>query len=174
MDERELSFGIVPGRDSVQRLAIVKDRWGLSPVPRWLTTDKLAALGFDVSAPAVVESRTFYDHQRPRRAFVALEFDGPAWQDFVRDLHRRQATRARQLEEVRRGERDASAVTERADLSDAKREQSTSRLVPIDASIDPAALRRAYPDRRMYIVAPATIRILMDERRPRGTARWDD
>jgi hypothetical protein len=57
----------------------------------------------------------------------------------------------------------------RTDAIDPAISRRSPRLVPVDAGIDAAALRRVYADRRRYIIAPATIRIALttEENEPR-------
>jgi Domain of unknown function (DUF4824) len=143
MTERELPMRFGSDRDSGQQLLMRIDRSGY-PYQRWLTPAKLEALGFDVSAPATSDSARFYSRQLPRRAFVVLEYDGPSWHNVLNELNE---LRGRQNIEIEREERLAS------------------RLAPIDASTDAAALRQAYPDRRMHIIVPATIRIQIGDYR---------
>jgi hypothetical protein len=46
----------------------------------WLNREKLLNLGFDCAMdPTDSRAREFYERQVPRSAFVAVEYDGPAW-----------------------------------------------------------------------------------------------
>lgn len=84
----------------------------------WLTDVTLRELGFATGVPAgAPEAKTFYGRSLPRLAWVAFEFDGPAW----RQIEQRLAMRA-----------NSFAAT------------SASRLVPIDAAPEPEVLRRRY------------------------------
>lgn len=162
MTERELEMRFSSDRDSARQLQVRIDRSGY-PYQRWLTRSKLEALGFDVSAATTPDAVTFYARQLPRRSFVVLEYDGPAWQEHLRELRQRQAARAQQMEEVRRGERAEKAVNEFMVVDIEAEERLASRLMPIDASRDAGALRQAYPDRRRHIIVPATIRIQLGD-----------
>src|SRR5438067_11450665 len=54
--------------------------FGLERPPLWLDQKALQELGFDTSVAASDEKASeFYQRQRARRGFVALEYDGPAW-----------------------------------------------------------------------------------------------
>jgi hypothetical protein len=87
----------------------------------WLTEDKLRAIGFNLSIPAgAPEARRHYERMLPRIAWVALEYDGPAFQEIER----------------RRRLQTTDAVV-RAPVE-------TSRLVPIDAGPDREALMRRH------------------------------
>jgi len=99
----------------------------------WFDRAKLESLGFDC-ARWEKEARERYGRMVPRRAYVVLEYDGPAW--------------ARWLEA-----REAEA--EGTDGEDAR--VSASRLVPIDVGLDPGELRRLYPDRSRCLIVPAIV-----------------
>jgi hypothetical protein len=110
----------------------------------WLDQKALAGLGFDTSvAPSDEKADEFYQRQRARRAFVALEYDGPAWQ--------------RHLEHAEREDLD------RAELSHSNvpphLHESETHLVAIDAAPDAARLRNRHPDRNSVIIVPAVVRI---------------
>src|SRR5439155_25233349 len=50
----------------------------------WLNRARLAELGFDCHVdPSDRDAYTFYNRQRTRSAYVALEYDGPAWQSWI-------------------------------------------------------------------------------------------
>jgi hypothetical protein len=168
LTERELRLPMgTSDRDTARRLDMRYNSRG-RPALSWLTPDKLAALGFDVSAPPSQPSRVFYARQLPRRVFVVLEYDGPAWQNHLRELRRLQAERAEQMEAVRRGERDIETLTDRFGFDIGAEETQASRLMMIDAAVDPAALRRVYPDRQKQIILPATVRVYVEDTTPGG------
>ena len=101
----------------------------------WLDRKELQELGFDCSvAPDNDAGRRHYSRMLPRPAFVALEFDGPAWERYLVDLRGRRTEP--QVEQVRR---------------------SNSRLVAIDAASDAVALRRRYPDATKVLIVSAKI-----------------
>ena len=113
----------------------------------WLTRDKLTELGFDCSFdPAARDAYSFYGKQGARTAFLALEYDGPAWQRWI-DLSERM-TRAEQ------------ALTNQPPPVDYQRQQST-RLAAIDAAREAGVLRARHPDRNRVLIAPAVIRITL-------------
>lgn len=95
----------------------------------WISDMRLREIGFNLDVPAGAPAAAeFYDHVPPRRAWVVLEYDGPAW----RALHQRRAL---------------SPET-------GSRFESPSRLVPVDAGADPEALARRHPG---HLVLPAVI-----------------
>lgn len=106
----------------------------------WLNRAKLAELGFDCRMdPAAEASDLSYRRQRSRRTFVALEFNGTAWQTW------------RAWSQARRMAQHFPDNTSQYDNS--------SQLVIIDAAPDAAALRRRHPDRRAVMILPAAVRI---------------
>jgi len=102
--------------------------------PVWLHRERIRALGFDCSMdPGEPRSYDFYNRQRPRTAFVAFEYDGPAWQAAV-------------------------ALVEEADRANSERRQG-SRLVPVDAAADAAALLARVAGRDKILILPAVVRV---------------
>jgi hypothetical protein len=107
----------------------------------WVTRDALAAVGFDVSVdPASGEAADFYRRQLMRRAFVAFELDGPAWQAVVADRRRNEPAVAQE-------DRDRLLST-------------ASRLVPVAIGPDAATLVARYPDPRTHLISAATVGIM--------------
>jgi len=145
--ERELYPDLMSDRDSSVRLRLRHVR--PAEYRDWLDAAKLTSLGLTcrsrTGGPPIGAGCGL-----PRRAFVALEFDGPAWQEVI----------ARRTEE-----RDAllrkSSDTNSYDRSAARQLDDLirvgTRLVAIDASLDAAALRQAHPDERV-IILPAIVR----------------
>jgi len=143
--ELPLSYVAVSDDSGVALNASWKDpRWMLYAWrPRhWIDQAALRELGFDTTlAPSDPSAVDAYRRQRPRRAFVALEYDGPAWRNWLGDL-----------------EQDATEHSERSSISDGQR-QSASRLMAVDVGKDAAQLRARHPDRTSVIIVPALIRI---------------
>jgi hypothetical protein len=111
--------------------------------PKWLDRQKLERLGFDCSVnPPEKEAVRFYQRQRPRQAFVALEFDGPAWQAWLDEYHR----------EMEQARQQAPTPSMRQDSSG-----DASRLVLIDADVNGGALRARHPDLSSVVIVPAVI-----------------
>jgi hypothetical protein len=95
----------------------------------WLTEDKLRAIGFDFQTPVGdPRAERAYTRQLPRIAWVALEYDGPAW---------------RELEQRRRLQ---------ANLPDSRFPLELSRLATIDAGPDRDGLARRHGDERTLIL----------------------
>jgi hypothetical protein len=94
--------------------------------------------------PSDKDASSLYYRQSARTAFVALEYDGPAWRSWI-ELN----DRILKAEQALAGQQPAV---------DYQRNE-TSRLVAIDAARDPSALRARHPDRSRVLIVPAVIRI---------------
>src|SRR5207248_2515885 len=104
---------------------------------------KLEELGFECRlAPSDPKADAYYSRRSARTGFVALEYDGPAWQSWI------------ELRE--RLEPSPGPGQKRA--ADYERE-SGSRLVAIDAGRDADAVRARHPQTSRVLVLPAVIRI---------------
>jgi hypothetical protein len=110
-------------------------------------SEGLQEIGFDTGVPpSDKRASEFYQRQRPRRAFVALEYDGAGWRKWMDEMERR-----------------AQEQTSRpVYVKPADQRETASRLVVIDASSDAARLRLRHPDRSSVIIIPAVIRIGLD------------
>ena len=101
----------------------------------WLDQQKLQRLGFDCSVdPSNPDASPYYQRQRPRRVFVALESEGPAWRAWL-DTWERRAAEHFPGPEVH------------------------SHLVAVDADLDPRQLRVRYPDRTAVVIVRAVIAV---------------
>ena len=129
----------------------------------WFDQQKLEELGFDLSVPAdSPRASRFYENQRSREAFVALELEGPAWAAWLKDREPRLKTEISYGPQV--------SLENRIDID----RQTTPRLVAIDVGRDAAALRRKYPDRGKVMILPALVRAMLNMKIPasrKGPAR---
>ena len=108
----------------------------------WLDQAKLQQLGFDCSVdPSSREAFRYYQRQRARRAYVALEYNGPAWQKWE--------------EAYRVGAEQFQAS--HPELRSAYPTPDTGRLIAIDAGRDATELRARHPDRTSVIIVPAVV-----------------
>jgi len=122
---------------------------------RWLDATKLAKLGFDVSmSPSDREASAFYVRQLARKGFVALEYDGPAWQAWA---------------EMRRSVERQQPSTMKSDVEEELR--SSTHLVAIDVGPDADALRARHPDIHTVVIAPAFVRIGVRSASPADNGR---
>jgi hypothetical protein len=111
----------------------------------WLPDVKLREMGFTTGVPAgAPEAASFYGRSLPRVAWVAFEYDGPAWRRLVQEL----------------------SMTPRAPSLDRE-----SRLVPIDAGLDPERLRQRHAEGPV-VVLPAIIRMRFESHPTRGPSVW--
>jgi hypothetical protein len=115
----------------------------------WLSEEKLQTMGFQLPDRDADDGSPRFRRQRSRSVLLVLELDGPAY--------RRQLQAARQAlveaetrlelrpddEELRRQRKQQHEQLE-------QEERYASRLFLVDAGLDAAALRQAYPDRQRY------------------------
>ena len=148
MTEREWRPVPVSERNSARELEWTSGRYEYWQRISWLDAAKLSALGFDCRMPPNDKAAEgFYGRQLPRRVFVVYEFDGASWKDALEE--KRRAAQAQV---------DPSAVNSMMDQVAAE-QVSGARLLPVDAGLDPASLRRAYPDSTRFVVLPAVVTI---------------
>ncbi|MDH4066813.1 MAG: DUF4824 family protein, partial [Acidobacteriota bacterium] len=126
LTERELGLlpSFVPGRNGDAGPIRLAFRWHPRDDPQesrlWLNDLTLRNLGFNTGLPAgAPDAKWFYGRSLPRVAWVAFEYDGPAWRTIER-----------------RGQTMGGGVR--------GPERAPSRLVPVDAAPDLDALRRRY------------------------------
>src|SRR5262249_23537741 len=99
----------------------------------WFDEQKMRQLGFDLRVPAnAPAAERLYAMQSPRHVYVALEYNGPAWERWWTHYVAYQTGRPAGAA----GELDAQIRNEEATMS---------RLMEIDAGLDPGALRQAHP-----------------------------
>lgn len=110
---------------------------GVRNLPTWLGQSALHDLGFDTEvAPSNSNANEFYQRQRARRVFAALEYNGPAWRKHLDLIDREQRSGVR-----------------------ANLYEPETHLIAIDADTDRSRLRSRHPDRNMVIIVPAVVRI---------------
>jgi hypothetical protein len=143
-------------RGETGRPLSVKLLWNReAAVSSWLDPAKLEAVGFDCRVPAdSPEASQHYGKMRPRQTFVVLEYEGPAYEAWRREIEEK--NRALRDEERKR----ELSQAEKGRLNSYKpRSINASRLFPINVGNDPGELRRRYPDRGHYIITPAVVKI---------------
>jgi len=149
-----------------REVAVPYRRWGaresmgvalaIQRTPRsddWLDRDKLAELGFDVDDGRIRQSRGWRDFER--RAYVALEYDGPAFEALLAEENARIET---MRADVASGEATRQQL-ERAQAALRHIANAESRLVAVDASRSAEVLRARYPEPRRYAVMRAIVRM---------------
>lgn len=138
---------------------------GASP---WLNKDKLAELGFDVSAPPQDPAAARrYEKALPRKAYVVLEFNGPAYQAAVQqrqtELSAAQTLLANNPGKIEFVERVKSAQTQLDN-----EQHNHSRLFAVDVGPDRVSLRSRYPDRAQYLILPGQVRLAVTDKELTG------
>jgi len=155
LTEREFYFYMSPSSDDDSGVTLHLD-WAADTynfaTNRWLDRQKLEQLGFNSSMKAAKPTADeFYRRQRPRVAFVAVEYNGPAWRALQEDYEQNRAAREARHENTfpEQGPHD-------------------SHLVAIDADLNASSLRRRYPDGTSVLIVPALISVDADDKSPRG------
>jgi hypothetical protein len=133
------------------------DQSGNWQPPAWLTSAKMAELGFDppvlIAVPAGDRS---WRRPTSREVFVVLELDGEPFKEAVR---RAEAAAQRQRAAIlatHEGKR-AQELLEAATKQEEYQRATQSRLFAVDAGSDRKTLRTRYPDRSRFMVAKGTI-----------------
>jgi len=125
-----------------------------TPETPWLDRNRLLALGLDLSVDAAdPDAGSHYDNQVARRVLLVLEMEGDGWRRWIGG---RQQQVAALRAEVEAGAAGADALRE-AEALLALDETMRSRLFPVDAGTDAAALREHYPDRRSHAIVEGRI-----------------
>lgn len=114
-----------------------------------LTRSRLVSIGFDEPEEKDIRDRDVFKVLPSRVAFVVLEYGGRAW---ARMVEQRRADLAKALVKARDD-------LVRKSLRDGFERflHKSSRLVLIDAGINPDLLRERYPDRKHYLIVRARI-----------------
>lgn len=107
--------------------------------------DRMRPLGFScLDTPLRLGSDDRSLRQLQRNGYAVLEYDGPAWQQVVKQRE------AHAIDSAARNTSPTPRVN-RFPLND------QTRLVAVDIGADPAGLRRMYPDATRYIITAARI-----------------
>ncbi len=120
----------------------------------WFDRQKLLELGFDGGQLDDPDNLRRRYRTLPVRAYAVLEYEGPAWQEYLAGK--------RQEQDGLEGQVAAGKMTEEAAAR--RRKELTvemrvaSRLLAVDVGADPESLRARYPDRSRYLIAPAEVR----------------
>ncbi len=118
----------------------------------WLSDEQLRALGFDTALAVDTDEALARRRRDPSKAvFLALEYDGPAYQEALTQRHRA-VKRARDLVARSGGDEQFELQLASALETLQNEEESASRLFVVDASLDPQVLRDRYPDRTRYAI----------------------
>lgn len=130
-------------------------------VQDWFDQKHLEAVGFDCSrVPDNPAAERYYRKQLPRRAYLVLEFEGPAWQRWKE----KQNARYRELEAATGGTESEKKSREWELKQISRRLVEESRLFMVDVGSDPKSLRQKYFDTGHYLILPALVRLQMEHR----------
>lgn len=136
-----------------------------SHAPDWLDAARLRELGFESPwrEAGPPHRREGFRQPLPRRAWLVLEFDGPAWQAAL-------AVREQELAALNAKIAAGEATLQQRQYREQQLQQmrqSGSRLVAIDVGRDAQALRLRYPDPARYLITAAEVRVWFDWREGR-------
>jgi hypothetical protein len=125
----------------------------------WFDKAKLESIGFDCSLPVNdPKAENHYQRMLPRKTFVVLEYEGPAWEAWIEKARKDLAE-----EEMKAQTGATTQVHLEGARSYFNRESLThSRLFAIDAANDVRALRLKYNKSGRYLILPATVRLDYD------------
>ena len=125
--------------------------------PAWLDADKLRTLGFrpDRYLPPHDNGDACYKVAPPRRAWIVLEFEGPAWEAAL-------VAREQELLDLQGKIVEGEATKQQLEDGQGALEHlrvGASRLVAVDAGLYPVALRERYADSSRYLIVNAELRM---------------
>ena len=127
----------------------------------WLNQQKLAELGFDTYLPLEDKKASrYYSRQLPRQAYVVLEFNGDAYQNWLKEASKRIEEIKQEVIEEKKEKKKKNLEN---DIRNIEKEMvNQSHLFAIGAGRDPQLLRKQYPDKSKYIITPAVFDISMN------------
>ena len=158
LTERELRLAYQgTGRDENSGIALALTLHNDSYAPAWLDEAKLRELGFRPDRVRLADGSADerYKQPLPRRAWLVLEFDGPAWRAALDE-------RERDFGELPAKVEAGKATLEQIEIEAravARMTTSGSRLVAVNAGRDAVELRARYPDRAQYLIVSAEFRM---------------
>jgi len=132
----------------------------------WLQPAQLQELGFDVSGNLEADEEVQRVARQPsRRAWLVLEYEGPAHQASLQRA-RTSLERAVSLAQANPGDSEFQTRLQVARKEMEREERFASRLFVVDAGADEEALRARYPDRQRYVVVRGRLDVSV-QREPR-------
>ena len=120
----------------------------------WLNRQKLAELGFNIDFPLEDKKASrYYSRQLPRQAYVVLEFNGDAYQNWMKNARKHIEKLKQELIEEKK--KDKKRILENNIRDTEQKIVTQSRLFAIDAGRDTQGLRKQYSNRSKYIITSA-------------------
>ena len=134
-----------------------RDFYAPSGAAKWMTPDKLKALGFEI--PSTASDRASYFEHRPRmrEIYLVLELDGDAYRGAVEAARRKLAKAETRAQTITGKKQDSDQVKSARRALDEEL-VSESRLFVVDGGLDETALRRRYPDRNQFAIVTGRVR----------------
>ncbi|MDX9709355.1 MAG: DUF4824 family protein [Trichloromonas sp.] len=121
----------------------------------WFNAEKMAELG--IKKPEKPEGSETIRWPQPKKIFVVLEYEGESWRRFKEEKERKISELNEAL--ARGEEREPSRMSIDGEIRSLKKDLSfESRLIPVDAGLDPGSLRDRYPDNRRHLIVSALTR----------------
>lgn len=155
LTERELSMAWGPFRshENTGVALSLNQAWAASS--DWFDEAKLRELGFEPER-YLAPDKTAVDWRKqplPRRAYVVMEFDGPAWAALLQKKEQEIRDMPAQIEAGKQTRQQLEY--EQGELE--RMRNASSRLVAVDVGNDPEALRARYADTRRYLITAAEV-----------------
>jgi len=127
-------------------------------ISKWFNREKLIELGFKLQ-PLEDKGSGRYAREKelPRKAYIVLEYDGPAWQRALASAEQELNAQQQLLVDNPDKEEFKKRVTAARDKLEGE-QRYFSRLFAIDAGSDKTKLRKRYPDSNRYLIMQALIR----------------
>jgi hypothetical protein len=137
--------------------------WGY---PDWLDEKKLKELGFNTKIPKEAPHATRrYRKMLPRAAYVVLEYNGPTYKaNLARVLNNLKTQK--QLATEHPSDKQHAVDLRQAETAVDNEKNTFSHLFAVDTGVNKGVLRHKYPNRSMYIIAEAQIRIALFAPKP--------
>jgi len=134
------------------------NRWDYTPTKNWINIEKLKEMGFDTSFSLEDNKASrYYSHQLPRQAYVVLEFNGDAYQEWEAGAQKRNEEIKQELMEEKKEKKKKNLEN---DMRHVQQELIThSHLFAVDGGRNPELLRKQYSDKSKFIITPAVFDI---------------
>ena len=145
------------------------DCWGS---PDWFTQAKLIELGFAFQPKQEKgEWLVGYDKVLPRKVYLVLEYDGPAYRQALVDAENELVEEQALLSSNPGIEEFINRVKYAQNQLDRELHYN-SRLFAIDVGLDRASLRDTYPDSNQYILMQALVRPIWNYNNEKEEDEW--